>query len=118
MMMHDDAMMMHDDAMMMHDDAMIFFGAMRIVGMRSLVCTIYERTVIEWRFYFIRLVVYDTGSTGGPQPPICLRCLRPPICFFARIDSFKYSARICRMAMRFVRGRFEKHLRVPFLHTL
>ncbi len=105
-------MMMHDDDMMM------FLGLCAEVRLRSLVCTIYERTVIEWRFYFIRLVVYDTGSTGGPQPPICLRCLRPPICCFARLDSFKYSARICRMAMRFVRGRFEKHLRVPFLHTL
>jgi hypothetical protein len=101
--------------MMMHDDAMnCFFSAQRsgCVPLRLAIC---ERTVIEWRFYFIRLVVYDTGSTGGPQPPICLR---PPICFFARLDSFKYSARICRMAMRFVRGRFEKHLRVPFLHTL
>ena len=57
--------------------------------------------------------VYPTESIGGPQPPICF--LREPA---ARLDSFKYSARICRMAMRFVRGRFEKHLRVPFLHTL
>ena len=90
---------------------MFFFG--RRIGLHSLVYTVYERTVIEWRF--MGGVAYDTGSTGGPHPPICLR---PPICFFARLDSFKYSARICRMAMRFVRGRFEKHLRVPFLHTL
>jgi hypothetical protein len=27
-------------------------------------------------------------------------------------------ARIWRFAMRFVSGRLEKHLRVPFLHTL
>jgi hypothetical protein len=38
--------------------------------------------------------------------------------FLTLMDSFKYSARSCRMAMRFVKARFEKHFRVPFLHTL
>jgi hypothetical protein len=46
-----------------------------------------------------------------PHPPPCAR-------FEPLGDSFKYSARICRMAMRFVKARFEKHFRVPFLHTL
>jgi len=47
-----------------------------------------------------------------PHPPPCARFFEP------LGDSFKYNARICRMAMRFVKARFEKHFRVPFLHTL
>jgi hypothetical protein len=54
--------------------------------------------------FLIRMVFLVAGDFM-PHPPRCL-------------DSFKYSARICRMAMRFVRARLEKHLRVPFLHTL
>jgi len=86
----------------------------RKVGLRSLVLgsTICERTVIEWRFLSDSVHYDDMGSTGC-QPPICFRRVPVP-----RFDSFKYSARICRMAMRFVKARFEKHLRVPFLHTL
>jgi hypothetical protein len=81
----------------------------RKVGLRSLVLgsTICERTVIEWRFLSDSVHYCDNGMAG-----------HPPRCFGFLMASFKYSARICRMAMRFVKARFEKHLRVPFLHTL
>ena len=61
----------------------------------------------------IPILIYTGGVMGAPP--------HPPFCTFGEglyLDSFKYIARICRMAMRFVKARLEKHFRVPFLHTL
>ncbi len=77
-------------------------------GCVPLLLAIYEHTVIGVAPFGI----YDDIGVMAGAPP------HPPLCFFLDLDSFKYSARICRTAMRFVRARLEKHLRVPFLHTL
>jgi hypothetical protein len=63
------------------------------------------------------IFIYTFGMIAieGPHPPVCFFTL---LDFLTLLDSFKYSARICRMAMRFVKARLEKHFRVPFLHTL
>jgi hypothetical protein len=88
-----------------------------VVGLRSFTEAICEHTVIGWVAPF---GIYDDIGVMAGTPP------HPPLCFltlfmlgrFMLLDSFKYSARICRTAMRFVKARLEKHFRVPFLHTL
>ena len=79
------------------------------------------------RLFWVQQFVNAPSLSGAYQGYVCV-CVfnynswvmgdQPPRCFGVLMASFKYSARICRMAMRFVKARFEKHLRVPFLHTL